>query len=112
MNELLQNPVIQTALITAIVACLNALVNWLKKKFPTQAAQVESNWCYLQPVVEAAMAQASEKNPGGTAQSILLKGLADFAESYRKLEGKEPTTAEINAAQTEISAAISRVTGG
>ena len=35
MNELLQNPLIQAALVTVIVTALNAIVAFIKQKFPT-----------------------------------------------------------------------------
>lgn len=117
MSELLLNPAVQTALITVIVIGLQILGAWLKKTFPTQAKLVEDNWCYLQPVVETAVAQAQARiatsavvNPA--VQDIVQKALAEFADSYRKLEGKDASTAELKAAATEISTAVARITGG
>lgn len=117
MNELLSNPAVQTALVLAIVTGLNALVAWLKQKFPTQSARVESNWCYLQPVVEYAMACAKNAaaTSGGTAvvlDGIVSRSLAEFSASYRKLEGKDVPAADLVAARNEITAAVLRVTGG
>jgi len=117
MNELLSNQAVQTALIAAIVIGLNALTAWLKQKFPTQAAQVEANWCYLQPVVDTAMAYAQNAVNTSTGNatlysSIIGQALTQFADSYRKLEGKDATAAELNAARNEIAAAVARVTGG
>lgn len=112
MNELLSNTAVQAALVLVIVTGLQFLAAWLKQKFPTQVKLVDANWCYIQPIVDAAMNQAAQKNPGNPVQSILLRSVTDFVDSYRKLEGKEPTTAEINAARNEIAAAVARVTGG
>lgn len=117
MNELLANPAVQTALVAVIVVGLNSLVAWLKQKFPTQAARVEANWCYLQPVVDYAMACATgaKANSTGNAtlySNIIAKAVTEFADSYRRLEGKDATDKEIAAARIEIAAAVSRVTGG
>lgn len=117
MNELLSNPAVQTALVAVIVIGLNALVAWLKKKFPSAAASVEANWCYLQPVVEIAIARAQAfiSNQTGTTSmysAVIAQALTQFADSYRKLEGKDPTSKELAAAQAEIASAVSRVTTG
>ena len=115
MQELLNNPAVQAALVFAIVTALNALVAWLKQKFPTQAALVESNWCYLQPVVSAAIAKAKVSAAGmnDTAVSaIITKALADFAESYRTLEGKAASAKELAAARAEIAGAVAKTLEG
>ena len=116
MKELLANEAVQTALVVVIVTGLNALVNWLKQKFPTQKALVEANWCYLQPAVEGAIAaaRAAKVQPewAGTISGIVMRSMTEFADSYRKLEGKDATDAEIKAARAEITSAVERVTGG
>ena len=116
MNELLSNPAVQLAAVALIVTALNALVAWIKIKFPTQAALVESNWCYLQPAVEAAIAAGKKASSngtltGGVAATIVLSALSDFGASYKKLEGKAATDAEMDAARTEITTALARETG-
>ena len=111
MNELLQNPAVQAALVTLIVIVLNALVAFIKQKFPTQAALVESNWCYLQPVVQAAIVAAKERAQGITGAvvaNIISKSLDDFAEAYKTLEGKEASVKEISAARSEIANAVAK----
>ena len=111
MNELLNNPLIQAALVTLIVTGLNALVAFLKQKFPTQAALVESNWCYLQPVVTAAIAAAKERAQGITGAvvgNIISKSLDDFSQAYKTLEGKEASAKEIGAARMEIANAVAK----
>jgi len=115
MNQLLQNEAVQTALITIIVIGLNALVVWLKAK--TKGSLVESNWCYLQPIVAAFIKAAQEaigKPETGlsTYSQIIAKSLADFADQYNLFEGKAPTEAEIAAARAELVAALQRVIGG
>ncbi len=114
MNELLSNPAVQTALITVIVIGLQALATWLKQKFPTQAASVEANWCYLQPAVEYALIRVQAASVSGAVPyaAIIAQAVTQFADSYRKLEGKDASTAELNAARTEITAAVSRATTG
>lgn len=115
MKELLANPAVQTALVLAIVTALNAAVAWLKQKFPTSSARVEANWCYLQPVVEAAVAAAkaelakSEVVPA-TISNIISKAVDDFAASYKLFEGKDASSAELAAARNEIAATVSRAT--
>jgi len=111
MDELLSNPLIQAALVTVIVTALNALVVFLKQKFPTQAALVEANWCYLQPVVTAAIAAAKAQATGitGTAVgNIIAKALDDFSQAYKTLEGKEASAKEISAARAEITNAVAK----
>ena len=118
MNELLENPLIQAALVTVIVTALNAVVAYIKQKFPTQAALVERTWCYIQPVVTSAVAAAKANASlgaitGTNVGNIIAKALNDFSATYKTLEGKEATAQEINAAQTEITNAVAKaVTGG
>lgn len=117
MNELLNNPAVQAALVTLIVIVLNALVAFIKQKFPTQAALVEANWCYLQPVVTAAIAEAKKASggagiSGGTLGVILAKALDDFASAYKTLEGKDATAKELSAAKTEIAVAVAKALEG
>lgn len=116
MNELLANPAVQVAAVALIVTGLNALVAWLKMKFPTQTALVEANWCYLQPAVEAAIAAGKKASSngtltGGVAATIVLSALSDFGAAYKKLEGKAATDAEMDAARSEITTALARETG-
>lgn len=114
MKELLTNDAVQTAIILVIVTALNAAVAWIKAKFPSQTAIVESHWCYLQPAVELAMKAAkeyAEKSAlgGGVIVGIAQEALEKFSEDYRKFENAEPTEAVISAARSEIAAAIDKV---
>ena len=115
MNQMLQNEAVQAALITLIVVALNALVAWVKSK--TKGSLVESNWCYLQPIV-AAFIKAAQDAIGkpetviGTYNQIIAKSLAEFADQYSLFEGKAPTEAEIAAARAELVAALQRILGG
>lgn len=115
MEELLNNPLIQAAIVTVIVTAMNAVAALIKQKFPTQAALVESNWCYLQPVVTAAIAAAKAQAAGitGTAVgNIIAKALDDFSQAYKALEGKEASGKELSAARTEIAAAVAKALEG
>jgi hypothetical protein len=117
MEELLNNPLIQAAIVTVIVTAMNAVVALIKQKFPTQAALVESNWCYLQPVVEAAIAKAKDCHAAAgftnsDVSAIITKALSDFAESYKTLEGKPASPDEIAAARAEISGAVAKTLEG
>ena len=114
MQELLNNPAIQAAVVLVIVTALNALVSVIKQKFPTQAALVEKNWCYLQPVVGAAIDKVSAaiKTNGvapAFASAIIAESLTKFVDQYRLFEGKDASTAEITAARAEITAAVNKV---
>ena len=114
MNQLLSNEAVQTALITLIVIGLNALVAWLKAK--TKGSLVESNWCYLQPIVaafiKAAQDAAKKSDTGATVYNkIIEKSLVEFADRYNLFEGKAPTESEIAAARAELVAALQRVLG-
>ena len=117
MNELLSNPAIQTAIVTVIVVALTAFTNWLKAKFPTQAKLVEANWSYLQPLVDGAMSAATSAKFNSnltvaTAENIVRQALTQFADDYRKFEGKDAPDKALTAAQAEITAAVARVTTG
>ena len=118
MNELLQNQAVQTALVTVIVVALNALVVWLKQKFPTQTALVESNWCYLQPVVDAAITNARTALTTGNGDNtsmnnIIARAFVDFCDSYRKFEATDVVPASVQtAARAEITNAVANVIGG
>lgn len=113
MNKLLSDSAIQTALVTVIVVGLTALTNWLKSKFPTQAQLVESNWCYLQPIVSATMAESRAAflkcgNDNSVISGIIMRSLAEFSNTYNKFEGKWPSSSETEAARREIDAAVYR----
>ena len=115
MEELLNNPLIQAAIVTVIVTAMNAVVALIKQKFPTQAALVESNWCYLQPVVTRAIAAAKARLAGtdDTALSaIVAKALTEFIDSYKTLEGKDASAAVISAARIEIASAVAKAVEG
>lgn len=115
MNGILENPAVQTAMVTLIVIALNALAAWVKGR--TQGSLVEANWCYLQPAVQAAMQAARDALKGdsllsGDLARIVDKALVTFAEQYTPMEGREPTLRELDAAAAEIKDAVERVLNG
>lgn len=115
MNELLQNDAVQAALIAFIVVGLKALVEFIKSK--TSGSLVESNWCYLQPIVAAFINAAKDAvgkpETGAFAYgNLIAKALVEFQEQYELFEGKSPTESEISAARKELAAALERVIGG
>ena len=115
MEELLKDPSVQTAVVVLIVTAINVLIAYIKQKWPTQAALVEKNWCYLQPAVSAAIAAASESLKAGdktnTALSnIVSKSLTQFADQYKLFEGKDASDSELIAARNEIASAVKKVT--
>ena len=115
MNQLLSNEAVQAALITLIVVGLNALVAGVKSK--TKGSLVESNWCYLQPIVAAFINAAKDAvgkpETGASAYgNLIAKSLTEFSDQYNLFEGKAPTEAEISAARKELAAALERVIGG
>ena len=118
MQELLSNTAVQAAIAGVIVVLLNTFVAYIKTKFPTQAALVEKNWCYLQPAVEAAIAKAEalvKENGKLTAvssvSSIVANGVLQFMDQYAKLEGTAASTAEVAAARAEIVEAVNKIVG-
>ena len=115
MTDILNNEAVQAALITIIVIGLNALAAWVKSK--TKGSLVESNWCYLQPIVaefiKAAQDAIGKPETGASAYgNLIAKSLAEFADQYNLFEGKAPTEAEIAAARAELVAALQRILGG
>ena len=114
MQELLNNPAIQTAVVLLVVTALNALVAWIKQKWPNQAALVEKNWCYIQPAIEAAISKAREatRNRGSDKflSAIISEATVTFADKYELLEGKPASDGEIIAARAEITKVVNNVT--
>jgi type IV secretory pathway VirB6-like protein len=117
MNELLNNEAVQAALIAFIVVGLKALVEFIKSK--TAGSLVAANWCYLQPVVASFINGVKDIiiNKTGAAEvadygTLVNKSLTDFQQQYKLFEGKQPTKAEMNAAKTELLAALKRLIEG
>ena len=126
MNELLTNEKVIAALVALLVCLFNRLHEAIKKKYPTAAESVESNWCYIGPVVEVVMGKAKEwaenkgvvsvpdsfGNKNTTLWNIVYDGVEAFKKQYVKLEGHEPSSFEAEAARDEIRAAVERASGG
>lgn len=111
VTGVLSDPKVQTVVVLFVVAVVQSATSWIKAKFPTQAKLVEDNWCYIQPFAEAALKQSREllnksSLSSNAAYDIITKMLDEFVQSYRDMEGKEPTAAVISAARKEIEAVV------
>ena len=116
MNQLLSNEAVQTALIALIVVALNALAQWVRSKV-SHTKIVDDYWCYIQPVAEAVRVEIVKSLEGGTLSTtvmgaIVQRALAQFADSFRLNEGKQPTATQIAAVETELVDVAERATGG
>ena len=116
MNQLLQNEAVQAALITLIVVALNALAQWVRAQVSFKKI-VDDYWCYVQPVAEAVRAEAvnaleASQADTPTLKSILLRGLTQWADSFRLNERKEPTATQIAAVESELAQVIEAVLHG
>lgn len=101
-----------------VVTLLQAATTFIKRRFPSNAALVESNWCYIQPLVDTAIYRAQSAAAGTTsiADNVALKILADavreFKSTYAKFEGKPASVKEIDAVHAEIADVIQRTIRG
>ena len=113
---ILQNEQVQAALIALIVVALNALAQWVRSRVSFKKI-VDDNWCYIQPVAEAVRAEIVKSLEGGTLSTtvmgaIVQRALAQFADSFRLNEGKQPTATQIAAVETELVDVAERAIGG
>lgn len=116
MTDILNSEAVQAALIALIVVALNALAQWVRAQV-SQTKIVEDYWCYIQPVAEAARAEAVralEANQADTSalKAILTKGVVQWADSFRLNERKEPTATQIAAVETELAQVIEAALNG
>ena len=112
MSELLSNPNVQAALSALLVVAINAAVQWVRGKV-SYSKLVNDNWCYIQPLRDAAINQAIDAVRNGTwgtaaARDIAVRALASLAETYRKNEDVEPSATLLAAASDEIEKAMSK----
>ena len=110
--SILENEQVQTALIALIVVGLNALAQWVRSKV-SYTKLIDDNWCYIQPLRDAAIAQALEAVKGGTwgsaaMRDIATRTLAGLADVYRKNEDREPSVSLLAAASDEIEQAMQK----
>ena len=115
MNELLNNPTVQAALVAVVVVALKALATWINSKV-SYTAQVNEYWCYIQPVFASALDQAQAAVQAGTwgtavLRDISTKSLVELADTFRKFEGKEISGTLLAAASDEIEKALAKVSG-
>ena len=116
MTDILNNEAVQTALIALIVVALNALAQWVRSKV-SYTKIVDDYWCYIQPVAEAVRGEIVKSLEGGTLSTtvmgaIVQRALAQFADSFRLNEGKQPTATQIAAVETELVDVAERAIGG
>ena len=116
MTDILNNEAVQTALIALIVVALNALAQWVRSKV-SYTKIVNDYWCYIQPVAEAVRGEIVKSLEGGTLSTtvmgaIVQRALAQFADSFRLNEGKQPTATQIAAVETELVDVAERAIGG
>ena len=113
---ILQNEQVQAALIALIVVALNALAQWVRSKV-SYTKIIDDYWCYIQPIAEAVRGEIVKSLEGGTLSTtvmgtIVQRALAQFADSYRMHEGKQPTATQIAAVETELVDVAERAIGG
>jgi hypothetical protein len=114
--NILSNEQVQAAMIALIVVGLNALAQWVRGKV-SHTKIVDEYWCYIQPVAEivrkeAAQALASSTASNSVLQSIVQKGLATWADSFRLNENKDPTVTQIAAVSGELECVVERAING
>lgn len=113
---ILQNEQVQAALIALIVVGLNALAQWLRSKV-SYTKIIDDYWCYIQPVAEIVRGEIVKSLDGGTLSTtvmgaIVQRALAQFSDSFRLNEGKQPTATQIAAVETELVDVAERAIGG
>ena len=108
--DILQNELIQQALVAVFLILLTGLGKWLKAKF-SNTEIVNDLWCYVQPAVELAMGNAAKavaegSLSGETAKRIVEESVAEFIKGFSKFEGSEPSAKQVAAVMAEITRAI------
>ena len=114
--NILENEQVQAALIALIVVGLNALAQWVRAQVSFKKI-VDDYWCYVQPVAEAVRGEGVKSLQGGTLSTtvigaIVQKAVAQWADSFRLNEGKEPTKTQIAAIENELVDVAERAIGG
>lgn len=114
--SILENEQVQAALIALIVIGLNALAQWVRAQV-SHSRIVDDYWCYIQPVAEAVRADVVKSLQGGTLSTtvmgaIVQRGLAQWADSFRLNEGRQPTATQIAAVEAELADVAERAISG
>ena len=114
--SILENEQVQAALIALIVVGLNALAQWVRAQV-SHSKIVDDYWCYIQPVAEAVRGEIVKSLEGDTLSTtvmgaIVQRALAQFADSFRLNEGKQPTATQIAAVENELVDVAKRAIGG
>ena len=113
---ILQNEQVQAALIALIVVALNALAQWVRAQV-SHSKIIDDYWCYIHPLAEAVRGEIVKSLQDGTLSTtvigaIVQRALAQFADSFRLNEGKQPTATQIAAVETELVDVAERAIGG
>jgi len=116
MMNILENEQVQAALIALIVIGLNALAQWVRSQVSFKKI-VDEYWCYVQPLAEQVRAEVVKSLQGGALSTtvmgaIVQKAVAQWADSFRLNEGKEPTKTQIAAIESELVDVAERAIGG
>jgi len=114
--NILENEQVQAALIALIVIGLNALAQWVRSQVSFKKI-VDEYWCYVQPLAEQVRAEVVKSLQGGALSTtvmgaIVQKAVAQWADSFRLNEGKEPTKTQIAAIESELVDVAERAIGG
>ena len=103
LEKLLNNPLVMVPLMGVIAALLDALRDWIKRKWPRGVEAVDRYWDYLRPQVDEMLAEInSGKAP---AASAVQRALMAFIDVYRKYKRTEPTEAIKAAVKAELEEA-------
>ena len=113
---ILQNEQVQAALVALIVVVLNALAQWVRSKV-SYTKIVDDYWCYIQPVAGVVRTEVLDALKSSTLSTtvmgaIVQRALAQFADSFRLNEGREPTATQIAAVGIELEDVAERAIGG
>ena len=100
LEKLLNNPLVMIPLVGVIAALLDALRDWIKRKWPSGAEAVELYWDYLRPEIDK-MVDEIKTDPDGQ-DTALKNAMIAFMGSYRKYERAEPTQAIMRAIAGEL----------
>ena len=114
--SILENEQVQAALIALIVVGLNALAQWVRSKV-SYTKIIDDYWCYIQPVAGVVRTEVLDALKSSTLSTSVLgaivqRALAQFTESFRLNEGREPTATQIAAVGIELEDVAERAIGG
>lgn len=91
IEKLLSNPLIMIPLVGVIAALLDALRDWIKRKWPKSVDVVDKYWDYIRPEVDRMLTEV--RNSDIPTKSAVQRALVAFTDAYRKYEHTEPSEA-------------------